>query len=139
METVKTLCRLNLFGDATDGSGRRNLLFLDENSRLIVKQLFKNEFKKRKQTLLESLNKKFASADYPIVIEFVSLNMGMHSFTKPSLICRLKSGKNGFNPFNSSEMINNSFNEVFNDILVTINNNVEYSLVIKTTTKLCCY
>ena len=138
MEVVKTLCRLNLFGDATDGSGRRNLLFLEENNRLIVKQLFKNEFKKRKQTLLESLNKKFASADYPIVIEFVLLNMGIYSFTKPALICRLKSGKNGFNPFISSEMINNSFNEVFNDILVTINN-VEYSLVIKTTSKMCCY
>ena len=138
METVKTLCRLNLFGDATDGSGRRNLLFLDENSRLIVKQLFKNEFKKRKQTLLESLNKKFASADYPIVIEFVSLNMGMHSFTKPSLICRLKSGKNGFNPFISSEMINDSFNKVFNNIIVNIDN-LHYQLVIQTTTKLCCY
>ena len=138
METVKTLCRLNLFGDTTDGSGRRNLLFLDENSRLIVKQLFKNEFKKRKQTLLESLNKKFASADYPIVIEFVSLNMGIHSFTRPSLICRLKSGKNGFNPFISSEMINDSFNKVFNNIIVNIDN-LHYQLVIQTTTKLCCY
>jgi len=138
METVKTLCRLNLFGDATDGSGRRNLLFLEQNNRLIVKQLFKNEFKKRKQTLLESLNKKFASADYPIVIEFVSLNMGIHSFTRPSLICRLKSGKNGFNPFISSEMINDSFNKVFNNIIVNIDN-LHYQLVIQTTTKLCCY
>jgi len=139
MEKVKTLCRLNLFGDANNGSGKRSFLFSTNlKNRLIIKQLFKNEFKKRKQTLLESLNKKFASADYPIVIEFVSLNMGMHSFTKPSLICRLKSGKNGFNPFISSEMINDSFNKVFNNIIVNIDN-LHYQLVIQTTTKLCCY